>query len=236
MNSSETVPESAGVSDPAYRRKVLLGDVARENCRLRCQEKKSAGDRLFFRRKPGGDRRFAGIEMRQQSFDYGILDPGGFLAGMKLLLQTLASSLERGQISQDELGVNDFNVADRVDARANVVDIWIFKATHHLYDRVHLADVMQKLVPESFPGTRPFDQAGDIEKLNCGRRDLLRMRNRGNFFQPRVRHRDHAEIGINRAEGIIFRRRFMRAGDGIEESRFPDVRQSHNASAKHPLL
>src|SRR5438094_5253089 len=50
-----------------------------------------------------------------------------------------------------------------------------------------------------------------------------------------VGHGHHADIRINRAEWIIFRRRFVRSGDGIKKRRFPYVRQSDNSCAEHEV-
>ena len=57
------------------------------------------------------------------------------------------------------------------------------------------------------------------------------MRNLRELFQSRIGHGDDADVRIDRAERIIFRRRFVRAGDGVKERGFPDIRQSDDSSA-----
>ena len=53
---------------------------------------------------------------------------------------------------------------------ADVMNVAVFKTTHDLHDRVHFADVAEKLVAEPFARARAFDQPGDIDKLDRGRR------------------------------------------------------------------
>ena len=62
---------------------------------------------------------------------------------------------------------------------------------------------------------------------------LSRMRKLRQHFEPRVGHGHDAEVRIDRAEGIIRRLRLAGAGDGVEESRFADVRQTDDSGAEH---
>src|SRR5262249_21569779 len=114
-----------------------------------------------------------------------------------------------------------------------MMHIRIFETAHDLNDCVYFADVVEKLVTQSFAGAGAFDQAGDIHELDCRRSDLFRFRDLRDFFETQIWDKDDAEIGINRAERIILSRRFVRPGDSIEQGRFPDVRQSNNSSAEH---
>ena len=54
--------------------------------------------------------------------------------------------------------------------------------------------------------------------------------------QARVGHGDDAEVGLDGAEGVILRRGLVRAGDGVEERGFPDVRKTDDACFKHSVL
>ena len=116
-----------------------------------------------------------------------------------------------------------------------MMNVRIFKATNHLHDRVHFANVMEKLVSQSFARACAFDQAGDIDELDRGWRDFFGVGNLCDFFQPRIGHRDDSDVRINRAERIIFCWRFVSAGDRVEKRRFPDVRQSDDSSAEHEV-
>ena len=77
--------------------------------------------------------------------------------------------------------------------------------------------MLEELITEAFTGARAFDESSDIHKLDCCRRDLLRVRNLGGLFQARIGHDHYAHVGINRAERIILRRRFVCACDRIEK-------------------
>ena len=156
-----------------------------------------------------------------------------FFAGVQLFLYSVASPLQRSNVRQHELGIDDLDVANWINRRAHVMNVRIFKTTHDLHDRFDFANVMEELIPEPFARARAFDQTGDIDKLDCRWRDFFRVGNLGDFFQSRIGHGYDADVRIDRAERIIFRRRFVRACDRIEKRRFPDVRQSYNSSTKH---
>src|SRR5260370_22062327 len=59
-------------------REVRLSQIARENCRLRCEEEKTARDFTFFRSQFSCDGRLAAVEMQQELFDDRVLDVCGF--------------------------------------------------------------------------------------------------------------------------------------------------------------
>ena len=141
--------------------------------------------------------------------------------------------LERRQIGQHQLGVDDFNVADWIDFARDVMNVATFKTTDDFHDRVHFANMIKELIAESFTRAGAFDQTGDIDKLNRRRRDLLRMRHLGEFRQTRIRHGNDAEVGLDRAKRIIFRRRLVRAGDCIKQCGLANVRQTYDSCAQH---
>ena len=53
------------------RREIGFGDIAGEERRLRSEEKEFARDDFFFVDNSSGDRRFSGVEMRQEFVDHG---------------------------------------------------------------------------------------------------------------------------------------------------------------------
>jgi len=56
------------------------------------------------------------------------------------------------------------------------------------------------------------------------------MYDRSEFFQPRIRHGHHANIGIDRAERIVLSRN-LRARQRIEKRRLADVGQTYDTAA-----
>src|SRR6516162_11160804 len=161
--------------------------------------------------------------MGEQFFDDRTFNGCCFFARMQLLLYSVASLLQRSEVGQHELGIYDFDVANWINGRANVMNVWVLKTTHHLNDRLYFADVMEELIAKAFTRAGAFHQARDVDKLDCCRCDLLRAGNLGDLFQPRIGDGYYSDVWVNCAERIIFRRRFVCACDRIEERRFPDV-------------
>ena len=113
------------------------------------------------------------------------------------------------------------------------MDVAVFETTDDLHDRVHLTDMAEELVAESFAGACAFHEPRDVHELDRGRDDLLRAGQLRQNFQSRIGHRHDAEIWVDRAEGIVRRLCFARARDRVEERRLSDVRQADDSSAQH---
>ena len=54
-----------------------------------------------------------------------------------------------------------------------MMHIAVFETTHHLHNRLHFANVVEKLVTETFARARAFDQSRDVDKLDGCRRDFF---------------------------------------------------------------
>jgi hypothetical protein len=135
------------------------------------------------------------------------------------------------EIGEHKLRVDHFDIANRVDRTADVVNVAVFKTSNDLHDRVNFADMTEELIAESLARARAFDQPGDVHKFDGRRNNLLRVRQLGQFCESRIRYRDDAEVGINCAKGIICCLRLAGACHRIEERGFPDVRQADDSSA-----
>ena len=109
----------------------------------------------------------------------------------------------------------------------------LFEAAHDLHDRVHFADVAEELVAESLARAGAFHEARDVDKLNRGRDNFLRVRKLGEHLEARIGHGDDAEVRIDRAKGIVRRLRLAGACDGVEKGGFADVRQTDDPGAEH---
>ena len=81
--------------------------------------------------------------------------------------------LQRCQVREHELCINHFDVSNRINRGADVMNVRIFETAHDLHDRVHFANVMEKLVSQAFARACSFDQAGDIDELDRGWRDFF---------------------------------------------------------------
>src|SRR2546423_12490361 len=109
----------------------------------------------------------------------------------------------------------------------------VLETAHDLDDGVYFADVAEKLIAEAFTCARAFYQAGDVDELNCRRRDFLGFGELSQLLQTQIWNSDDADVWIDRAKGIIFRRRFMRARNGVKQCRFPDIGQTNDSRAEH---
>ena len=135
----------------------------------------------------------------------------------------------RRQVRQRKLGVDRLDVGDRVDLARDMHDVAVLEAAHDVRDRVGLADVRQKLVAEPFAFGRAGDQSRDIHEFDGGREHALRARDRRQRRKPRIGHLDDADVGLDRAERIVF------CGDAglgqrVEQCRLADIGQSDDAA------
>jgi len=83
--------------------------------------------------------------------------------------------------------------------------ILVVETAHHVDDGIHVADVAQELVAESFSRTGAFDQAGNVDEFNGGGLDLLRLDDGGEPIHAGIGHLDDSHIGIDGAEGVVGR-------------------------------
>ena len=144
--------------------------------------------------------------------------------------RTIQALLQRGEIGKRELGVDDLHIAERIDAAGDMDHVGALEAPHHVCNRIHLADVCQKLVAETLALRSTGHEARDVDELHRGRQDLLRVCDRSQLVEPRVRDRHHPDVRIDRAEGVVFGRD-LRARECVEQRRFTDVGQTNDAAA-----
>src|SRR4051812_20778774 len=97
------------------------------------------------------------------------------------------------------------------------MNVAALETAHDLHDRVHFADVTEELVAKPFARACTFHQSSDIDEFDRRRNDLLRVRQLRKRIEPRVWHRNDADVRVDRAEWIISSLRFLRARDRIEE-------------------
>ena len=127
------------------------------------------------------------------------------------------------KIGQHQLGVDRFDVADRIDAALDVHHVFILVAADDVQDGVDVAQVAQELVAQPFALRRAAHQAGDVDQLKNGRDDLLRLDVAVDRRQPRIGNRHRADVRLDRAERIVL------AGDArrrerVEQRALADVR------------
>ncbi|MCY1296803.1 hypothetical protein D9M70_462140 [compost metagenome] len=154
----------------------------------------------------------------------------GFLVAGAGWLDVTGQGLFHGsQVGQREFGVDDLDVRQRVHLAGHVDHVVVFETAHHVGDGVGFADIGQELVAQAFALGRARDQAGDVDELDRGRQDALRLDDFGQAAEPRIRHFDHAHVGLDRAERIVFGGD-AGLGQGIEQRGLADVGQADDAA------
>src|SRR5690606_38072383 len=108
-----------------------------------------------------------------------------------------------GQIGQRQLGVDDFDVGNRIHAPSHVNDVLVLEAPHNIHNGVCLADIGQKLVSQTLTlgGTR--NQTRNIDKLNHSRQDALGFDDLGQRRQTRVGHLYHTNVRLDSAKRVV---------------------------------
>src|SRR5699024_253192 len=103
------------------------------------------------------------------------------------------------------------------------------EAAHDVHDGIGIADMRQELIAQPLAGRGASHEPGDVDELDRRRQYSLRCRNAGQCLQALIRYRHHADIRIDRAEGIIRGRDFRRR-QRIEQRRLAHVRQTDNTN------
>ena len=147
------------------------------------------------------------------------------VAALGVFLGLVDAAVDHLEVSHDELGVDDLNIAQRVGRALDMSDIGVFKAAHDMDDRVAAADVGQKLVSEALALRRALDETRDVDKFNHSGRELLGVMLVAQPLEPLVRHRNDADVRVDGAERVVVRRD-ARVRDGIEKRGFADIRQA----------
>ncbi len=156
---------------------------------------------------------------------------GVFLVGLEALAGAVDRPFDRLQVGQRQLRVDDLDVRKRIQAARHVHNVVVLETADDMGDGVCLANVRQELVAEPLPFRSTGHQPGDVHEFHGGGDNLLRLGNGGQLGQPRIRHLDDADIGVDRAERIILRGDF-RTGQRVEQGRLAHVGQPHDAALK----
>ena len=121
--------------------------------------------------------------------------------------------------------LDDLQVSHRIDPAIDVGHILIPEAAHNMGYGIHIPDVPQELVAQTFTFARPADQTGDIYELNGGRNHLLGRKHFGQLPQLGVGDGHNAYVLIDRAEGVA---RGLRScvRKRVEQGRLPDIGKS----------
>ena len=158
------------------------------------------------------------------------LELGLLVAHARFLFEAGDALLQAFEVGQHQLGLDRLGVRDRVDPALDMGDVVVLEASDDVGDGVDLADIGEELVAETLALARAAHEARDVDEGEAGRDDLLGMGELGQPHQARIGHRDLADIGLDRAEGIVLGLRGGRLRERIEEGGLADIRQAHDAA------
>ena len=207
---------------------LAVGDVGRVDDRLVRQQEPARHDLALLLAHGKGARGLARLQMGAQPLAHVRLQRLELVAVLEQMARLLRAPLHGLQIRQHQLQVDHLDVAPGVDAAVHMDDVLILKTAHHVHDGVHLADVREELVAQPLAPAGALDQTRDVHKFHRRRRDLLGLIHPGQLVKPLVRHRHHAGVGLDGAEGIVGRLR-ARARDGVEQRALAYVGESHDS-------
>ena len=149
------------------------------------------------------------------------------LIALGLLFQTRDGLLNRGDIGQDELGLDSVHIGERIHLAGHVGHVRVTEEAHHFRDGVGLADVREELVAEALPLARSGHQTRDVDELDRGGHDLRRMVDLGQRLQAVVGHRHDAHVGLDGGERVIGGQTAL-VGHRREQRGLADIRQPHD--------
>ena len=108
----------------------------------------------------------------------------------------------------------------------------ILEGPEHQHHGVDVADPPEESVAQALAGRRPCDQGGDVDELDRGVHELLRVAELAQDLDPAVGHLGHADIGLGRRERVGSNRG-VATGEGIEQRRLSGVGKPDDAQALH---
>ena len=212
---------------------VALVDVADVEDRLGGQQLRPVERELLLGvLRLGQPRRLAVAKQLQRLAEHRGLDLRLLVALLGLLGEGGDPLLEAFEVGEHQFGLDRVGVGDRIDPPLDMGDVAALEASQHVDDRVDLADVAEELVAQPFALGGAADQPGNVDELELGLDLLRRFGDPGDLVEPRIGDRDPADIGLDRAEGIIGRLRRRRLGQRIEQGRFADIGQADDTATK----
>ena len=93
------------------------------------------------------------------------LDLGVLVVALRLLGEIGDATFEAVEVGEHQLGFNRVDVGDRLDPALDMGDVGSLETSHHMDDRVDLADGGEELVAETFALRCAADQPGDVDEV-----------------------------------------------------------------------
>src|SRR5947207_3118071 len=205
-------------------------DIADIKHRLRTQEAQHAEGLFLLRLALDQASGFAFLQQRQRTLDEIELLLGFLVGTAQALFQSARPLFQAVEIGQHQFCLDRLDIADRIDTAFDMGDIAILETAHHMGDGIDFADIGEELVAESFALGGAAHQARNIDESEPSRDDLGALAYRRQPVEARIGNPYVTDIGLDGAEGIVRRLGRRRLGEGVEQSRFADIRQADNAA------
>ena len=81
----------------------------------------------------------------------------------------------RREIGERQLDLYGFDIGKRIHVAADVYDVFIGEAAHHVHDAIGFANGGKEFVAQSFAFGCTGNEAGNIDEFDDGRLYLLRL-------------------------------------------------------------
>ena len=180
---------------------------------------------LFLIVQLGQPRGLAVAQQIERLGQHGGLRLGVLVARIALFLEGGDALFQALQIGQHQLGLHRLGIGDGIDLVFDMLDVVILEAAQHMDDGVHLADIAEELVAQAFTRGGTAHEAGNVHERQLRLDDLGAARDLGDGIQPRIGHRDLADIRLDRAERIVRRLRRLRFRQRVEQGGLADIGQ-----------
>ena len=143
--------------------------------------------------------------LRRSRLKNSSLVPGTSYRALSGLLRLVDAAVDHLHIGEDQLQVDGLNVAA---SGSMLPSTWmmfvVVKAAHHMDDGVHLADIGEELVAQALAlGWRRCTRPAMSTNSMVAGVYLFRLVHLRELVQPLVRHRHHADIRLDGAEGVV---------------------------------
>ncbi len=152
------------------------------------------------------------------------------LGSLRLLLGPLQVAYYGIEVGEHEFGVDDVNIADRVDACRNMGDIVILEAADDVCDRMGLTDMPEELVAEPLAFRGTGHETRDVDELDSRRHHFLGLRDLCDALKPRIGDGHDADVRVDRAERIVLGRD-PGCRQRVEQRRLAHIGQADDAAS-----
>ena len=140
--------------------------------------------------------------------------------------------LDRLQVGEGELQLDDTEVLERVRGAGNVV---VGERPQHEHDGIDLADVGEEAVAQPLALARPLDEPADVDHLHSGVYDVAALGHLGEPVKTVVGDLRYPDVRILGREGVGRGERSA-AGEGVVQRALAGVGQADEAEAFHEAV